>query len=180
MILTSGVVKELFMNSVTEQILEPGPMTMSDIQDVLEIERSSFPAPWSKQMFLDEMSNSNARLIVFKLHGSLVAYMCFWQVLDEAHLMNIAVHPAHRGKGYGKILMDHLDKICRDGGVKRIILEVARRNIVARNLYKKCGFSSIGFRRKYYAAVQDDAIVMQKLLLSEENQDEPAEKIESS
>lgn len=140
------------------------PMTAKDLDEVLNIEAVSFPTPWSRQMFLDELAHRHSRLLVFRESGKLVGYMCFWQVLDEAHLFNIAVAETKRSRGIGLKIMQHLDEICRRNGMNRIILEVARRNSAARALYKKAGFSSIGFRKKYYAVVDDDALVMEKWL----------------
>ncbi len=150
-------------------------MERTDLEEILEIEKVSFPAPWTRNMFLEEMSNRSARLVVFTEEKRIVGYMCFWEVLDEAHLMNIAVHPDRRGKGYGKYIMDRLQMLCLKDGLKRIILDVGRRNLPARRLYKKCGFSSIGFRKKYYSSIGDDAIVMEKWLGGSQPE-EPSEK----
>ena len=139
-------------------------MKASDLDAVMAIERASFAAPWSSKMFLEEMNNRAARVIVFKSGNALVGYVCFWEVLDEAHLMNVAVHQDYRGRGYGKFIMEHLEAMCLREGLRRIILEVGRRNLPARRLYRKCGFSAIGFRKKYYAEVQDDALIMEKWL----------------
>jgi ribosomal-protein-alanine N-acetyltransferase len=144
--------------------ITPESMTAEDLDEVLSIETVSFPTPWSRQMFLDELAHRHSRLIVFRASRQIVGYMCFWQVLDEAHLFNIAVADTKRGRGIGLKIMQYLDEICRRNGMNRIILEVARRNSAARALYKKAGFSSIGFRKKYYAVVDDDALVMEKWL----------------
>ncbi|MBI4962087.1 MAG: ribosomal protein S18-alanine N-acetyltransferase [Desulfomonile tiedjei] len=139
-------------------------MQVSDLDAVVAIEKVSFAAPWSRNMFLEEIANRAARLMVFKSEDTLVGYICFWEVLDEAHLMNVAVHPDYRGHGYGKFIMDQLEAMCLRDDLKRIILEVGRRNLPARRLYRKCGFSAIGFRKKYYSELQDDALVMEKWL----------------
>jgi ribosomal-protein-alanine N-acetyltransferase len=83
-------------------------------------------------------------------------------VLDETHVQTIAVHPGHRGQGLGMEIMEFLEEQSLQEGVNRIILEVARRNQRARRLYKKCGFSSVGFRKHYYTEQNDDALVMEK------------------
>jgi [ribosomal protein S18]-alanine N-acetyltransferase len=147
-----------------EETLHAEPMKPEDLDKVLEIENSAFPNPWSRNMFLEEIKHRHSRLTVFRSQGIIVGYLCFWEVLDEAHLLNIAVHPFRRGQGYGKYMMDYLEKASLQAGLKRIILEVARRNTIARNLYKRCGFNSIGFRKKYYSAVEDDALVMERWL----------------
>jgi len=146
------------------EALEISEMAPADLDEVLAIEQVSFPTPWTRKMFLEEMSNRNARLLVFRRGKAIAGYICFWEVLDEAHLMNIAVHPRHRSQGYGMSMMQVLENVSVRDGVKRVLLDVARRNVPARSLYKKCGFHSIGFRKKYYTAEEDDAIVMEKWL----------------
>ncbi|MEW6139085.1 MAG: ribosomal protein S18-alanine N-acetyltransferase [Thermodesulfobacteriota bacterium] len=154
-------------------------MMHSDLDQVLEIERSSFPAPWTRSMFQEEMANRNARLVVFLEDNLLVGYLCFWKVLDEAHLMNIAVHPNRRSRGYGTYFMEKLEELCRKDGLKNIILDVGRRNAPARALYRSRGFHSIGFRKNYYTIGQDDAIVMEKRLDDVPNLPSAAEELKN-
>lgn len=146
--------------------LLPKPMTLEDLDGVLAVERVSFPSAWTREMFLQEIGSRTGRALVFKSREELVGYLCFWEVLDEAHLLNIAVHPEHRGRGYGKRMMDHLEALCLQDGLRRVILEVRRGNEVARNLYRRCGFRSIGFRKRYYTDDNDDALVLEKWLHS--------------
>jgi ribosomal-protein-alanine N-acetyltransferase len=163
----------------TELVLKSRQMKHTDLDEILEIERASFPAPWSRNMFLEEMSNRSARLIVFLDEERIAGYMCFWEVLDEAHLLTIAVRPQKRGRGYGKHMMEQLEKICVKNGLKRIVLDVGRRNVAARNLYRRCGFLSVGFRKDYYTVIGDDAIVMQKWLGSPESNNQVAHGTEA-
>jgi [ribosomal protein S18]-alanine N-acetyltransferase len=139
-------------------------MNLKDLEEVLEIELRSFRAPWTRNMFLEELSNRSSRLIVFRLGQRIVAYVCYWVVLDEIHLMNIAVCPEHRSSGLGNFVMEHLEVICGRSGLKRILLDVGRKNVAACALYSKRGFTPIGFRKNYYSESQDDAIVMEKIL----------------
>jgi [ribosomal protein S18]-alanine N-acetyltransferase len=142
----------------------PQPMRLSDLDAVLAIENASFAAPWSRQMFADELANKAATVVCFTVAEKVVGYLCFWEVVDEGHLLNIAVHPDHRHDGLGSFIMDYLERTCAERGLRRILLDVARRNVPARNLYKQRGFHAIGFRKNYYAETQDDALVMEKRL----------------
>lgn len=158
----------------TDRTLRVVRMKPADVDEVLAIEKDSFAEPWTKSMFLDELANRSARLLVVRQDDRIVGYMCFWEVLDEAHLMTIAVHPRRRGEGFGTFLMAKLEELSRNAGLKRILLDVARRNRTARNLYGKCGFRSIGFRKNYYKVTNDDALVMEKwLIYSEKGQCAP-------
>jgi len=161
---------------LAEEVLKADSMHPTDLEQVLAIERVSFIAPWSRAAFEEELANRHSRLIVFRIHWRIVGYMCFWQVMDEAHLLNIAVLPDMRRAGLGKSMMEHLEAVCRETGLKRILLDVARRNTAARRLYKKCGFRSIGFRKKYYPEAEDDALVMEKWLSSVIDEDSPSEE----
>lgn len=157
-----------------QAVVRAEPMRMTDLEQILAIERVSFPAPWSRKIFEDELANRHSRAVVFRIGRRIVGYMCFWLVLDEAHLLNIAVHPDLRKSGHGKAMMDYLENCCRREGLKRIILDVARRNLAARNLYGKCGYQSIGFRKNYYTEAKDDALVMEKWIgTPEEKEDQP-------
>jgi ribosomal-protein-alanine N-acetyltransferase len=98
------------------------------------------------------------------INDEVVGFICYWAVQNEAHLLTVAVHPQHRREGIGKAIMSHMEQLCLKEGLNRIILEVARRNEEARNLYKSLGFNAIGFRKRYYKEIDDDAIVMEKWL----------------
>ncbi|MEI8182378.1 MAG: ribosomal protein S18-alanine N-acetyltransferase [Desulfomonile sp.] len=139
-------------------------MLPEHIDEIMDIERSSYGTPWSRNMFLEEMSNRIARQLVFTVGDRIIGYVCFWEVLDESHVLNIAVHPDLRRQSHGKAIMDVLERMCRSDGLKRIVLDVGRRNLAARNLYKKSGFNVIGFRKNYYTEIKDDALIMQKQL----------------
>ena len=144
--------------------LDARSMRSEDLDEILSIEQVSFATPWSRNMFLKEISNPNAIPVVFVQDGSIVGYICFWLVMDEAHLMNISIHPNRRGKGLGTAALRYLDKTCKKHGLNKIVLEVGRRNAPARSLYKKSGFQTVGFRKGYYSDVKDDALIMEKIL----------------
>jgi len=83
-------------------------------------------------------------------------------VLDEIHIMNIAVKPEHRGKGYSTILMNEPDRFAKEGNFYSISLEVREGNEKARSLYNKCGYEVVGTRRDYYEKPKENAILMVK------------------
>jgi len=143
-------------------------MERRDLREITAIEVKSFIPPWTEEMFIREMETRFSVPLVFHFEDKLVGYLCYWDVVDEAQLLNIAVHPQLRRSGFGETLMLHLESHCMDAGLQRIILEVARKNIAARALYRKCGYTAIGFRRNYYRITGDDALVMEKLLRSAE------------
>ena len=127
------------------------PMDESDIDQILVIERASFPHPWLKQHFLDEINSPTAfPLTAFDHDGRVVGYICPMQVLDEGHILNVAVDPACRGMGVGRLLVQRVLDDCRAAGAAFVSLEVRVSNVAAINLYRQMGFSGVGRRKRYY------------------------------
>ncbi len=132
-----------------------------DLFEVMEIEKEAFSDPWTFEMFYSELFNSFSHLWGLReISGKLIGYICFWRVVDETHILNLAVHKQYRRKGMAsKILMLAIDCWKRDG-VKTVLLEVRRSNKVAQELYKKFGFHVIVSRTRYYKSPVEDAFVM--------------------
>ncbi len=136
-------------------------MTLQDVDDVQEIEKGCFSVPWSRAAFEQEITgNQCARYLVAELSGRVVAYAGMWLVIDEAHITNIAVHPDHRGKGYGELVTRALMQLASDTGMVWMTLEVRRSNAVAQALYHKVGFIDVGYRKRYYDDNREDALIM--------------------
>ncbi len=134
--------------------------------DILEIEMSSFPTPWSPNAFRDEIKNPISYLWGLITHEELVGYICFRMFIAEIHLMNIAVHRMRQGEGLGHYLLAKMIELGIEKAVDTAWLEVRPSNLVARILYQKIGFQEIGRRPRYYRDTNEDAIVMSLSLLS--------------
>lgn len=139
------------------------PMTIQDLDQVLEVEQSSFSTPWSRFAFQTELNhNQYALYLVGKWQGKVVAYAGTWIVLDEAHITNVAVHPDWRGRGLSHQLLLSLLVAARERGAVRATLEVRAGNRVAQSLYLRHGFEFSGCRKGYYTDTGEDALIMWK------------------
>jgi len=143
--------------SVVEITLRP--FVASDLPAVMEIEEVSFPSPWKPEFFLTELNNSYARLVVAERAGRVVGYFCRWLVADEVHILDVAVHPDHRRRGVGKVLMREIFVEARRRGACSASLEVRVSNQPAIALYHTLGFSQVSIRRRYYEN-GEDALLM--------------------
>jgi ribosomal-protein-alanine N-acetyltransferase len=136
-------------------------MTEDDLDDVLAIERVSFPTPWTRDNFEFEIrSNPFARNIVVRDEGVVAAYACVWVVGDELKINNIAVRESSRGRGLGSELLRHVLERGRAEGCVDAELEVRPSNLRARRLYESHGFREVRRRKGYYQDTQEDALVM--------------------
>lgn len=138
------------------------PMTQMDLDNVISIEAASYGEHhWSKESFFNELSNELARYYcAFDCNGNLMGYAGTWQILEEAHITNIAVSPDYRRKKVGETLLTTIINDCRNNGIKYITLEVRVSNTPAINLYEKYGFKSLGTRKGYYQNNNEDALIM--------------------
>jgi ribosomal-protein-alanine N-acetyltransferase len=139
-------------------------MQEKDINEIVNIEKLSFISPWSKSSFLNELRNEVSYSFVAKtkIEGCkiVVGYIIFWIVCNEAHILNIAVHPYFRRKGIGRKLLIYALKCSLIKNVEDIYLEVRSSNIPAIKLYEGLGFVSLGIRPHYYMDNGEDAIIM--------------------
>lgn len=136
-------------------------MALEDIPDVMVIEHEAFTLPWTEEAFRNELTQNHfARYMIMQYLGQPVGYAGMWTVIDEAHVTNIAVLQAYRGRKWGERLLRELMKTAEQLGMQRMTLEVRVSNDVAQNLYRKMGFKPAGLRKGYYSDNQEDALIM--------------------
>ena len=135
-------------------------MTPDDLEEIMAIEEVSFDNPWQEEMFEAEMSGPISEALSVEIDGMYAGYMTCRVILDEAHLMNVAIHPDFRRRGYGRRLVQQFLDDCRERGVIVVYLEVRPSNASARKLYRRFGFRTTGVRNKYYEN-GEDALLME-------------------
>ena len=140
-------------------------MARDDIRAVAAVEAACQYTPWRPQQFI-ECLESGYCCHVLERDGQVVAFQVLSAVLDESHLLNIAVAPAMQRRGLARALLLHGMEWARQQGATGLYLELRRSNSAARHLYEQLGFEEIGFRRDYYRAPagREDAILMCCLL----------------
>ncbi len=143
------------------------PLTHDDLDGIYEVECKSFPIPWPISSFEEELKNLLATYLVAKEEEKIIAYIGMWFVMDECHIMNIAVLPEYRRQGIATSLINEMFKLCKEHETHYVMLEVRKENLSAQNLYKKFGFTEEVIRKEYYKnpdGTREDAIVMSKEL----------------
>jgi len=132
-----------------------------DLDAVEEIERASYPTPWSRSMFAAELQKPSS-LAIGACHesGELVGYAIVSRYVDAWHLMNIAVVPEFRRRGIAQALLERLFEATATDPRRGYTLEVRVSNVQAIRLYERLGFEARGVRRGYYTDNREDALIM--------------------
>ncbi|TET43461.1 ribosomal-protein-alanine N-acetyltransferase [Candidatus Aerophobetes bacterium] len=139
------------------------PMRKEDIFQVSQIEKLSFPSPWSCGIFSSELDKKNLTFYyVMEYQDEVIAYTGYWKLANEAHLVNLAVYPAFRRKGLGSKLLKYVLEKAQNQGLDTITLEVRRFNLAAQKFYERFDFKKIAIRPGYYVETGEDALVYWK------------------
>jgi [ribosomal protein S18]-alanine N-acetyltransferase len=148
------------VTEATGETIEIRDMTAADLMAVMAIEQTAFSMPWRESTFESLLHRSDADLIAAVADGRLVGYAVCWTVVDQAELGNVAVDVEWRNRGVGRRLVEAALERARRRAAEECFLEVRESNRSAQSLYEKCGFRSIGRRRRYYSNPTEDALVM--------------------
>lgn len=141
------------------------PLRQEDWLEVCRIEKLAYPIPWSDKIHQDCI-DSKYPSILLESQSEVLGYAIFNYLVDECHLLNIAINPKFQGKGFATKLLNGILLRASESDMVKVILEVRASNQAAINFYQKEQFMQIGCRKKYYKTIDgyEDAIVMEKLL----------------
>ena len=166
--------------------LEISPLTVADLDSVMALESASFPTPWSRATYHNELTRNRrsrylkvAPVIASRARApaisekqtalpppraglpapALVALGGIMLFGAEMHIVTIAVLPAWRGRSIGEWLLLALLTVGRESGAETATLEVRVSNEIAQRLYRKLDFAAVGYRRRYYPDKEDACIL---------------------
>ena len=141
-------------------------MTEHDLVEVCAIEELSDLSAWGWEAYHHEMqSRLDTIMLVARLDSSffecrIAGFIVARLIADELHVNNVAVRPEFRGRGLGSALLRTTLDGARQRNAKIAQLEVRAGNAAAQNLYRRCGFETVGRRKNYYRGPTEDALLM--------------------
>jgi len=156
-------------------------MTRGDVSAVRRIESAAYRDAWPARVFETELENGFAqyrvavqqsptprtgpvtalkRRIFRTGDDHVLGFMGVWYMVDQLHLVTIAVAPEHQGRGLGHLLLFDCFDLALGAELAEIVLEVRVSNDRARALYEHFGFRRAGTLRGYYKDNDEDALVM--------------------
>jgi ribosomal-protein-alanine N-acetyltransferase len=145
-------------------MIEFRKLKLRDLNAVEEIERTSYPTPWSRSMFAGELAKPSSICLgaIDSENEELVGYLIISRYVDAWHVMNVAVAPEYRRRGIARSLMERLFVVTARDARRGYTLEVRVSNEAAIRLYEELGFKTRGIRRGYYTDNREDALIMWK------------------
>lgn len=128
-----------------------------DIRKVLTIENASFDEPFSESLFKTFFAKFRRGFRIAESGDRLIGYSIIFphQRSDSMILMSIAIDPNYRRRKLGLALLRDAITLATNLGAKHLILQVAKDNLPARNLYTKVGFKETQDLQNYYGKKRD-------------------------
>lgn len=142
--------------------MTPRLMQQKDLTEVIAIEKAANQFPWSLKNFEDSLRANHHAWVFLGHQNDIQGYVIVQKVVDELHLLNICVKPELQGKGFGRLMLNHIISFAETNFSAVILLEVRSSNQRAQQLYLQSGFNEMSVRTAYYPAEQgrEDAVLM--------------------
>jgi len=144
---------------VIEQVPPVRLATIADVNAIAAMSRDlieqGLPWRWTAPRVRACLRDRHTNVAVVNDETALRAFGIMEYADEEAHLLLFAVDHRHRRRGIGAALLEWLEAIAREAGIRRIALECRRENDAARNFYGALGYHERVIVRRMYSGVED-------------------------
>lgn len=153
------------MSAQLQEMPQIRRMFLTDLDEVVAIEREVFLFPWTHGNFSDSI-DSGYHCLVLEQGGHLFGYGVMIVGAEEAHLLTLSIAAGSQRKGWGERLLQHFIHVAREQRARSMFLDVRESNHAAARLYERIGFKQIARRKDYYPAMggREDSLVMELML----------------
>jgi len=143
--------------------VEITPARWSDIDAIYNLEVASFPSPWRREFFENELDSESRMHLVARRDGKVIGYLFAMWFFDEMHVNKIAVAEAVRRQGIANSLMQQCLEFARHNGITMISLEVRQSNGGAQEFYEFLEFKPKYIRPRYYPDGEAAVVMVRQL-----------------
>jgi ribosomal-protein-alanine acetyltransferase len=136
------------------------PITIEDasirhLDRLYEIEMECFDREaFTKQQIAHLLTDYNSISLIATANSEIIGFIISTMYLERnsltGHILTIDISPVHRRKGTAQKLLQEIEKIFKEKGVKVCRLEVREDNIAALRLYQKLGYKKVAKLENYY------------------------------
>lgn len=138
---------------MSQQDSQPEPIRPEwrDLSDVARIQKASFrrDLAYKRWMLVFFWLMPGVTFLITRDSDTVTGCIISDTHRGRIRIMNIAVHPDHRQRGIGKVLMQTVMAQHPD---RSVILMVQEHNTAAQQMYLRLGFVRTGVHRGYYGA----------------------------
>lgn len=109
---------------------------------------------FTKQQIASLLSDYNSISLIAKISSEIVGFIIgmvyYERNMPVGHILTIDVALTYRKRGIAQKLLQGIEKIFREKGLRAVHLEVREDNIAALRLYQKLGYKKIAKLENYY------------------------------
>ena len=147
------------------------PMNADHLDELERLERICFSRPWSKKMLAEELDNACAAFLVAEEPETkrVLGYAGVLVMADEGYITNVAVFPEYRRQGIAAQIIKVFCDFATGNHLVFLTLEVRPTNTAAIELYRSFGFEEVGRRKNYYDLPKEDALILTRYFVYEED-----------
>lgn len=139
------------------------PFRPDDFDTVCLLEEEGSGSRYGSAVFIRQASVVfSPFFFVTELKGAVIGYAIGGMTAVDARegwVLRLKVVEEARSRGIGRLLLDTVIKTLEVAGADRVLLSVAPGNRVAVGLYRRYGFSKIGFQAGYFGPGEDRIIM---------------------
>ena len=148
-----------------KELIEIKEMTLSDLNDVYNLEIKVYEYPWSKNILRGCVINKYDCFIA-TINKQIVGYLITKISSPESHMLNLTIDKNYRNNGIASQFLEMVILKCRLLKSNIIFLETRLSNLPAISLYIKFGFKKIGVRQNYYKSKnsRENAVIFSMLV----------------
>lgn len=143
-------------------------LSLDHLEAMVALDAQCWGQYWQRQAYIDELTrpardpaypDRASSVCLGLVDTELRGFICAWLLGDEAHIINLLVHPSWRRQRYGHRLVTGVIEQAQALGLKWATLEVRASNDAAIALYKNLGFQELGRRPRYYEDPCEDGLI---------------------
>jgi len=136
-------------------------MIRKDLPEVLDIERESFPNPWTEEDFLRCLRFHRIIGMVVERDDRIVGYMLYELHLDRIHILNFVVSPECRRERIGERMQQKLAGKLSANRRTKLVLQIVETNLAGQLFWREMGYRVTGIIHGHYVMNDADAYVME-------------------
>lgn len=123
-----------------------------DMNFILEIEKESFPEPWTKKDFDRVFANKDCVCQIYcdADTDKVLGYLVYEYDKVSYNLVNFAVAPKMRRQGIGKALIQSLISHMENSAKRKMFVSISDKNLTAQLFMRKMGFRAEKISRNFY------------------------------